>query len=150
MSGAISQVTEHLDRVIAERGNAPAYFYKGEEMSFAELGDQIRPGQDANSAVPKALLRANTEAAQAAGVFGVPAFAVDGKVFWGLDALPMLRAYLEGDAWFSGPDWDTDTPGESRRMSAAAGRERDRSSPSSNRVADTGESSAAGAQSGTY
>jgi hypothetical protein len=26
---------------------------------------------------------------------------VDGRVFWGLDALPMLRAYLDGDAWFS-------------------------------------------------
>lgn len=72
----------------------------------AELAEQIRPGQDVNSAEPKALLRANTEAAQAAGVFGVPSFVVDGKVFWGLDALPMLRAYLEGDAWFDGPDWD--------------------------------------------
>ena len=72
----------------------------------AELAEQIRPGQDVNSAEPKALLRANTEAAQAAGVFGVPAFVVDRKVFWGLDALPMLRAYLEGDAWFDGPDWD--------------------------------------------
>ena len=72
----------------------------------AELAEQIRPGQDVNSAEPKALLRANTEAAQAAGVFGVPAFVVDGKVFWGLDSLPMLRAYLEGDGWFGGPDWD--------------------------------------------
>jgi len=26
---------------------------------------------------------------------------VDGKLFWGLDALPMLRAYLGGDAWFA-------------------------------------------------
>jgi hypothetical protein len=52
------------------------------------------------------LLRANTEAAQAAGVFGVPTFGVDGKLFWGLDGLPMLRAYLDGDAWFDGPDWD--------------------------------------------
>jgi 2-hydroxychromene-2-carboxylate isomerase len=72
----------------------------------AELAEQIRTGQDVNSAEPKALLRANTEAAQAAGVFGVPAFVVDGKVFWGLDSLPMLRAYLEGDGWFGGPDWD--------------------------------------------
>lgn len=69
------------------------------------LAEQIRPGQDADAA--KALLRANTEAAQAAGVFGVPLFEVDGRHFWGLDALPMLRACLEGDAWFDGPDWDT-------------------------------------------
>jgi hypothetical protein len=26
---------------------------------------------------------------------------VDGKVFWGYDSLPMLRAYLQGDAWFT-------------------------------------------------
>ena len=52
------------------------------------------------------MLRANTEAAQAAGVFGVPAFDVDGKLFWGLDGLPMLRAYLDADPWFEGPDWE--------------------------------------------
>ena len=72
----------------------------------ADLAEQIRPGQDMHSDAPKALLRANTEAAQAAGVFGVPAFVVDGKVFWGLDSLPMLRAYLDGDAWFDGPGWN--------------------------------------------
>ena len=70
------------------------------------LAEQVRPGQDVNSDGPKALLRANTEAAQAAGVFGVPAYGVDGKLFWGLDGLPMLRAYLDGDAWFDGPAWD--------------------------------------------
>lgn len=49
----------------------------------------------------KAMLRQNTEQAQAQGVFGAPAFVVDGKVFWGYDSLPMLRAYLRGDPWFS-------------------------------------------------
>ncbi|NMM80291.1 disulfide bond formation protein DsbA [Acidovorax sp. SRB_14] len=71
----------------------------------AELAPQLQPGQDSASAQPKALLRANTEAAAARGVFGVPAFEVDGKLFWGLDGLPMLRAYLEGDAWFD-TGWD--------------------------------------------
>lgn len=45
-------------------------------------------------------LRVNTDQAQQAGVFGVPAWEVDGHVFWGLDALPMLRSYLQGDSWF--------------------------------------------------
>ena len=72
----------------------------------AQLAEQLRPGQDTTSEAPKALLRANTEAAQAAGVFGVPAFRVDERLFWGQDALPMLRAYLAGDPWFDGPDWD--------------------------------------------
>jgi len=52
-----------------------------------------------------AQLRAHTAEAIALGVFGVPTLVVDGHLFWGLDALPMLRAYLAGDAWFDGPDW---------------------------------------------
>ena len=44
--------------------------------------------------------------ALALGAFGVPTIEVDGKLFWGLDALPMLRDYLDGGAWFQGPDWD--------------------------------------------
>jgi hypothetical protein len=45
-------------------------------------------------------------------VFGVPSIEVDGKVFWGLDALPMLRSYLQGDDWFSEAQWNAaqDTP----------------------------------------
>jgi 2-hydroxychromene-2-carboxylate isomerase len=50
-------------------------------------------------------LKANTEEAIARGVFGVPTFYVDDKVFWGLDALPMMRAYLDGDQWFDRA-WD--------------------------------------------
>jgi len=30
---------------------------------------------------------------------------VDDRLFWGQDALPMLRAYPSGDDWFDGPDW---------------------------------------------
>lgn len=67
------------------------------------LKDQIRPDAQEQA---KALLRANTDEALAKGVFGVPTFEVDGKLFFGLDALPMLRAYLEGDAWFASGEWD--------------------------------------------
>ncbi|MBP7882911.1 MAG: 2-hydroxychromene-2-carboxylate isomerase [Acidovorax sp.] len=70
----------------------------------AALEAQLQP-DDADGARAKALLRSNTDAAAARGVFGVPAFEVDGKVFWGFDSLAMLRAYLEGDTWF-GHDWD--------------------------------------------
>ncbi|MES2978631.1 MAG: 2-hydroxychromene-2-carboxylate isomerase [Pseudomonadota bacterium] len=57
----------------------------------------------------KAQLKANTEEAIARGVFGVPTFEVDGKMFWGLDALPMLRGYLLGEPWFEGPAWNSVT-----------------------------------------
>jgi hypothetical protein len=36
----------------------------------------------------------------------VPTFEVEGRLFWGLDALPMLRAALLGEPWFDGPAWD--------------------------------------------
>jgi 2-hydroxychromene-2-carboxylate isomerase len=52
------------------------------------------------------LLRGHTSEAITRGVFGVPAFTVDGKLFWGLDALPMLRDYLAGDAWFAQGHWE--------------------------------------------
>ncbi len=58
-----------------------------------------------NDAV-KLQLREHTAAAIAEGCFGVPTLSVDGKNFWGLDALPMLRAYLQGDAWFAQGEWD--------------------------------------------
>ena len=60
----------------------------------------LAPMRAANSDEVKAQLKANTDEAIARGVFGVPTFEVDGKLFWGVDALPMLRAYLLGDAWF--------------------------------------------------
>jgi len=55
----------------------------------------------------KQALRERTDAALAAGVFGVPSFELDGRQFWGQDALPMLRACLEGDPWFDGGAWES-------------------------------------------
>ena len=43
----------------------------------------------------KARLRAWTEQAIAAGVFGVPTLAVGSALFWGLDAMPMAEAALD-------------------------------------------------------
>ena len=67
---------------------------------------ELAPARAATDETVKAQLKAHTEDAIALDIFGVPAFEVDGKVFWGLDALPMLRAYLEGDAWFSDAHWN--------------------------------------------
>lgn len=61
----------------------------------------LQPAQDPQGDAVKALLKANTDDAIARGLFGVPAFTVDDKLFWGFDALPMLRAYLSGDGWFA-------------------------------------------------
>ena len=61
----------------------------------------MAPARDPAGEEVKAQVRANTDAAIAAGVFGVPSFAVDDKLFWGFDALPMLRACLGGNTWFA-------------------------------------------------
>jgi len=70
------------------------------------ITEHLRPKRAPNSDEVKAQLKANTDEAIARGVFGVPTFEVDGKLFWGVDSLPMLRAYLMGDAWFEGA-WDS-------------------------------------------
>jgi 2-hydroxychromene-2-carboxylate isomerase len=53
-----------------------------------------------NTPETKAQLRANGDTASAVGIFGVPTFAVDGELFWGVDATPMLLAYLRNPALF--------------------------------------------------
>lgn len=73
---------------------------------LAALHTLLAPARDPTSAEVKAALRANTEEAVAAGVFGVPSFACGGRLYWGQEALPMLRAALMGDAWFDGPAWE--------------------------------------------
>jgi 2-hydroxychromene-2-carboxylate isomerase len=73
---------------------------------LAALTRELAPARDPSSAEVKDALRAATDEAIAAGLFGVPTFELDGRLFWGLDALPMLRAALQGDAWFDGAAWD--------------------------------------------
>ncbi|MEZ4380183.1 MAG: 2-hydroxychromene-2-carboxylate isomerase [Nannocystaceae bacterium] len=45
----------------------------------------------------KAKLRVETEAALAAGVFGVPTMIADGELFWGDDSLDDLERFLRGE-----------------------------------------------------
>ncbi len=69
------------------------------------LTERLAPRLDVDGADVKAQLKAHSDEALALGVFGVPSIAVEGRIFWGQDALPMLRAFLLGDAWFERPDW---------------------------------------------
>ena len=72
---------------------------------LAALTAELAPALDPGSAHVKQALQKHSQEAIDLGVFGVPSWVVDGRVFWGQDALPMLRAYLLGDTWFDGPDW---------------------------------------------
>lgn len=77
---------------------------------LAALTAELTPALDTHSTAVKQALQTHAQEAIEQGVFGVPSWVVDGRVFWGQDALPMLRAYLLGDAWFDGPDWQA--PGQ--------------------------------------
>ena len=71
-----------------------------------DLQALLQPKRDLAADDVKAELKASTEDAVARGLFGVPTYEVDGKLFWGFDALGPLRAYLEGDAWFEAGHWE--------------------------------------------
>jgi len=84
---------------------------------FEALKALLAPSREPAGDAVKSELKANTDEAIARGVFGVPTCAVDDKLFWGFDALRMLRAYLEGDSWFAQGHWDkaADRPAQQRR-----------------------------------
>ena len=84
------------------RGGADA----ADAQRLQAVTELLAPARGVNSDEVKAQLKAHTEEAIQHGVFGVPTLAVDGKLFWGFDALPMLRDYLNADPWFAGADWD--------------------------------------------
>lgn len=73
---------------------------------LAALRAALAPARDPDGEPVKQQLKDRTAQALAKGVFGVPTVEVDGRLFWGLDALEMLAACLRGDAWFDGPAWD--------------------------------------------
>lgn len=85
-----------------------AYFTRGVDLSDRDalrgLADEAGLGADAAEAVwndPawKQRLKAENEAAIAAGVFGAPFFVVDGEPFWGNDRLAEVREWLQTGGW---------------------------------------------------
>ena len=80
-------------------------FEASDTARLAALTAQLNPRRTARDEAVKQELKTNTDTAIAAGVFGVPCMQVDQDVFWGLDALPMLRQRLMDDPWFSQSDW---------------------------------------------
>jgi 2-hydroxychromene-2-carboxylate isomerase len=66
------------------------------ERVAAILGDDSLIAR-ANEPAAKARLREATDAAIAAGVFGVPSMIADGELFWGCDSFGHLERFLEGN-----------------------------------------------------
>lgn len=103
--GSISRyVTETVFRHVWEGG---AEAVAPERLSSLQAQLHAQSAKEPNAAeLAKQWLRDNTDKASALGVFGVPAFEVEGQVFWGLDSLPMLRDFLNGNAWFQSQAWE--------------------------------------------
>ena len=72
---------------------------------LADLTERLAPRRRADDPDVKQALKDATGAAVARGVFGVPTVECEGRLFWGLDALPMLGAWLRGETWFDTPAW---------------------------------------------
>ncbi len=88
------------------------------EALGAKLG-VADPDAAAERAEAKQALRDNTDAAIAAGVFGVPSIVVGGEVFWGVDATDFALQYLDDPALLRDPEFH-------RVASLPAGAERKR------------------------
>lgn len=74
-------------------------------VRLAALTEALGPARDPSGEAVREALRASGDAALRAGVFGVPTYQWEGRLFWGLDALPMLAQALRGDPWFVGDGW---------------------------------------------
>ena len=104
-----ASTTGHASRYVCESIFRHVWC-SGQDAGSVERTDaltaQLSPAQDVQGEAVKNGLKNNTAEAIAQGVFGVPAFVVDDKIFWGLDALPMLRDYLLDAEWFQDGYWD--------------------------------------------
>ncbi len=83
---AIAAIFEYLWARGGDVADAAAWAALCESLGCA-------PGIADDPAV-KTALRQNTEAAAAAGIFGVPTLAIDDGLFWGFDALDMAADFL--------------------------------------------------------
>lgn len=85
------EVVDRLFGFVWREGHMPS-----EENAWRQLMKALDITEAAIEApaVKKQLL-ANGEEAIAKGVFGVPSFAIDGEVFWGVDGFDLFREYLD-------------------------------------------------------
>lgn len=94
----VEQLFTHVWRSQGADANDPA--------RLEALTQTLAPQRQADDEAAKQRLRQASDEALARGVFGVPTIEWQGKLFWGQDALPMLRAALDGDPWFASGAWE--------------------------------------------
>ncbi|HEY4128474.1 MAG TPA: 2-hydroxychromene-2-carboxylate isomerase [Gammaproteobacteria bacterium] len=84
---------------------------EGRDLQYPEELEELArrlhiedPQAVATDEAVKARLKANTEAAIARGVFGVPSFLLEDTLFWGQDSLEMMLEFLKDPGLFSGAE----------------------------------------------
>lgn len=101
--GATPETVHAIFDFIWAEGRDPS-----DPAEWKALADQLGiadPDGAAEQQAAKDALRANTDAAIADGVFGVPSFAIGGEVFWGVDATDFVLQYLENPALLRDPEF---------------------------------------------
>ncbi len=83
-------------------------FDANDAARLAALTARLAPARDPEGAEVKQALKDATVRAVENAIFGVPTLQVDGRLFWGHDALEMLAACLRGDPWFDTGVWDAE------------------------------------------
>lgn len=102
-AGTTTAAVDHLFNWIWRDGHA------GDSAAALGLVGAMLDVADVTAAIAvpaiKQQLRDNTEAAIAAGVFGVPTLSIDGELFWGNEAHPLMQAVLEDPGLLQSPEW---------------------------------------------
>ncbi|MEO5559133.1 MAG: 2-hydroxychromene-2-carboxylate isomerase [Dokdonella sp.] len=96
---AVAALFDHIWRDGNSGANAAELVAVGSALGVADVVTAI--GADN----VKEQLRANTEQAIAAHVFGVPTLQIDGESFWGDDACAMIEAYLDDPTVFRSAEY---------------------------------------------
>lgn len=96
---AVEAIFDHLWCAGCAGSDAAALTQVGRTLGIDDVAAAI--GADA----VKAALRANTEGAIAAGVFGVPTLRIGQMLFWGNDASPMVDEWLAHPQRFEGDEY---------------------------------------------
>jgi 2-hydroxychromene-2-carboxylate isomerase len=96
---SVEAIFNHLWRDGRAGTNAAELADVGRALGIADVENAT------NSTEVKSRLRANTEAAIAAGVFGVPTLAIGGERFWGNDASAMIEDWLAHPDRFAGAEY---------------------------------------------
>jgi len=96
---AVSAIFEHIWKHGRAGEDGDSLADVGRELGIVDVAQAIARDD------VKATLRANTETAIAAGVFGVPTLRIGGDLFWGNDATPMIESWLDEPRRFTNPEY---------------------------------------------